>query len=118
MDTARVWNVKPDEEPLPSKPTTPIQDDTLCPLFASSLPPSFSVDPALAALATFMPGEEDNNEDEPPPKYGRQNNRYRSRTSYHPYTRSRPEKQSNGAQTKPNTTSVSEAQLFLTLWKL
>ncbi|GAX13737.1 hypothetical protein FisN_30Lh024 [Fistulifera solaris] len=101
---------------------------THCPLFMQSLPADFAAHPALAALASLIPTEDDETEAPPVPYVVIQPEapdeegvtipqgggkvrvpKRRTRRRSEPYPK--PPK-------KPTTTTVGEAQLFLRLWKL
>lgn len=107
-------------------------DYTNCPLFMQSLPADFSSHPALAALASLIATDEDDDGDQPPLSYvviesspspvlalpagGGKARVPKSRTG----RRSEPYPKPNGNKPKNDTpvTTLGEAQLFLSLWKL
>ncbi|GAX21824.1 hypothetical protein FisN_30Hh024 [Fistulifera solaris] len=102
-------------------------DYTQCPLFMQSLPADFAAHPALAALASLIPTEDDmeappvpyvviqreaseEEEEVTIPRGGGKVRAPKRRT----HRRSAPYPKPK----KPTTTTVGEAQLFLRLWKL
>mmetsp|Transcript_20488 Transcript_20488/g.30344 ORF Transcript_20488/g.30344 Transcript_20488/m.30344 type:complete len:174 (+) Transcript_20488:75-596(+) len=78
------------------------EDDVVHPLFMDSLPSGFDTNPALSALASLLDG------DVPKRCCGKVSRRpSRSTRRSHPYK-----------VTAKNATTVSEAQLFMKMWKI
>lgn len=104
-------------------------DYTNCPLFMQSLPADFGSHPALAALASLITTDEDE-DDQPPLPYvvisaapspavaipvgGGKASVPKSRTR----RRSEPYPKPNAKPKNAKQTTIGEAQLFLSLWKL
>ena len=99
-------------------------DEDVCPLFMEGLPRDFSQNPQLAALASLL--DEEDNEDTkklkstkdvhvtPQKGSGKvksKNSRNRRRTAPYP-------QQQSGKQSKESKASMGEAQLFMKMWKL
>lgn len=93
--------------------------EPICPLFMEGLPQNFQTNPQLAALASlFDDGENNNSKGSPLKKVkGGKTRRnlqcQRKRRQDNPYAR--PSKDLNAQRSSP---TISEAQLFLTMWKL
>jgi hypothetical protein len=102
------------EESPSLKTEEPKEEETTCPLFLNSLPTNFASNSGLAAIASLFNDESD----------GENNERKEGRTSEVHL------KSGGGKATKQRTlnrrhspykkkeTSVSEAQLFLSMWKM
>jgi hypothetical protein len=103
-------------------------DYTQCPLFMQSLPADFAAHPALAALASLIPTEDDmeappvpyvviqreaSEEEEEEVTIPRGGGKVRA-----PKRRTHRRSAPYPKPKKPTTTTVGEAQLFLRLWKL
>ena len=109
-------------------------DFTNCPLFMQSLPANFGSHPALAALASLIDTDEDENHQPPLPYVVIESNPSPSVVSFptagggkarvpKSRTRRRSEPYPKPKTTQPNrndkpATTLGEAQLFLSLWKL